>query len=490
MPVLAVDGDELAAFGDIVDHRLLGFELMAQLVEVGHFQLGAHLDLARGRLQVAKQQLEQGGLAGTVGAEQADTVAALQDHGEVAYQRLAAGMGEADVLHHDHLLAGLVRAFQLEAGLALALAALGAFATHFLQCPNPPFVARAAGLDALADPHFFLGQALVEQCVGSFFGGQLLFLVHQETGVVAVPVDQVATIQLEDAGRQGLQEGAVVGNEQHRAVEAQQRFLEPGDGADVQVVGRFVEQQQVRLGDQRLGQQHAPTPAAGEFGEGLVGRQLQAAEGAVHQLLQAPAIARLEFLLDPREARQVIVGIDVQAQVVVLGEQLADFRQTLGHHVEHCPFVGTRQFLGQFADLQRRCAPDFAVVGLLFALDHLEQAGLAGTVAPDHADPLATADLPRHLVQQGSGAKGKGYIGELEQGHGRLRKQGAHFTPDRHRMARRFHRHAATAKLRRAIRPASGAPRDSGRAPVPRAVETPVGSRCGPADVTRHHLPG
>ncbi|ORA03626.1 hypothetical protein BST14_28655, partial [Mycobacterium arosiense ATCC BAA-1401 = DSM 45069] len=65
-----------------------------------------------------------------------------------------------------------------------------------------------------------------------------------------------------------------------------------------------------------------------------------------------------------------------------------------------------------------------------------------------------------------------------------------HFTPDRHRMARRFHRHAATAKLRRAIRPASGAPRDSGRAPVPRAVETPVGSRCGPADVTRHHLPG
>lgn len=67
---------------------------------------------------------------------------------------------------------------QLEAGLALALAALGAFATHFLQCE--PARVRAAGLDALADPHFFLGQALVEQCVGGFFGGQLLFLVRRK----------------------------------------------------------------------------------------------------------------------------------------------------------------------------------------------------------------------------------------------------------------------------------------------------------------------
>ncbi|MGV8540181.1 ATP-binding cassette domain-containing protein, partial [Pseudomonas aeruginosa] len=39
------------------------------------------------------------------------------------------------------------------------------------------------------------------------------------------------------------------------------------------------------------------------FGEGLVGRQLQAAEGAVHQLLQAPAIARLSRVQQELEAR-------------------------------------------------------------------------------------------------------------------------------------------------------------------------------------------
>ena len=70
MTVLAIDGDEVAAFGDVVDHRLLRLELVTQLVEIRHFQLGADLDAAAGGLQIAEQQLEQRGLASTVGAQQ------------------------------------------------------------------------------------------------------------------------------------------------------------------------------------------------------------------------------------------------------------------------------------------------------------------------------------------------------------------------------------------------------------------------------------
>ncbi|MNF55709.1 hypothetical protein D3C84_371810 [compost metagenome] len=217
-------------------------------------------------------------------------------------------------------------------------------------------------------------------------------------------------------------------DEQHGALEILQRFFEPGNRTDVQVVGRFVEQQQVRLGHQGLGQQDATTPAAGQFGEGLVGRQLQTAQGAVDQLLQTPAVAGFEVVLDVHQLVQVGVGDDVLAQVVVLRKQLAHTVQAFGHHVEHCPLVGHWQFLRQFADLEARGTPYRAVIGLLIALDQLHHAGLACAVAADDAHPLTTGDLPGHLVQQRHSAERKGHIAEFEQGHELLQKPGAHST--------------------------------------------------------------
>ncbi|MCY1530082.1 hypothetical protein D9M68_652580 [compost metagenome] len=213
-----------------------------------------------------------------------------------------------------------------------------------------------------------------------------------------------------------------MGNEQHGTVEAQQRLFQPGDRADVEVVGRLVEQQQIRLGDQRLGQQHPPPPAAGQFGQGLVGRQLQAAQGAIDQLLQAPAVTGLEVMLDMHELVQIGLGDDVLAQVVILRQQLADPVQALGNHIEDRPSVGDRQLLRQLADLQPRRTPDRAVIGLLVALDQLQHARFAGAIAADDARPLATGNLPRHLVQQRHGAVGQGNIGELKQGHGTPRQ--------------------------------------------------------------------
>ncbi|MCY1448887.1 hypothetical protein D9M71_655950 [compost metagenome] len=144
---------------------------------------------------------------------------------------------------------------------------------------------------------------------------------------------------------------------------------------------------------------------------------MQAAQGAFHQLLQAPAVARFQLLLDAGELREIIFVLNVQAQVVIAGQQFADLGEPLGDHVVHRTIIGARQLLRQFADLQRRRPPDVAVIGHLLALDQLEHARLAGAVAADDADPLSPGDLPGHLVQQRRGAKGKGHIGELQQGH-------------------------------------------------------------------------
>ena len=194
------------------------------------------------------------------------------------------------------------------------------------------------------------------------------------------------------------------------------------------MVGRFVEQQQIRFGNQSLCQQDATTPAAGQFGEGFVSRQLQTAQGAVYQLLQAPAVAGFEVLLDVHQLVQVSIGNDVLAQVVVLREQFTNTVQTFGNHVEHGPFVGRRQLLRQFANLEAGRAPNRAVIGFLITFYQLHHAGLSGAVAADDAHPLSTGDLPGHLVQQRHRAESKGHIAEFEQGHELLQKLGAHST--------------------------------------------------------------
>ncbi len=152
-------------------------------------------------------------------------------------------MGEGHILGDDDLLAGLLCGFHLERGFALDIAPLAALGAQRLQCTHAAFIAGTPRLDALANPHFFLSQLLVEQRIGRFLSRQLLLLVHQEARVVAIPVDQVAAVQFEDTGRQVLQECPVVGDEQHGTVETGKRLFQPGNRADIQVVGGLVEQQ-------------------------------------------------------------------------------------------------------------------------------------------------------------------------------------------------------------------------------------------------------
>ena len=66
-------------------------------------------------------------------------------------------------------------------------------------------------------------------------------------------------------GADHVQEVTVVRNDNHGAVAIVQRLLQPANGVDVQVVGRFIEQQDIRIGKQRLRQQDTQLPARRDF---------------------------------------------------------------------------------------------------------------------------------------------------------------------------------------------------------------------------------
>ncbi len=70
------------------------------------------------------------------------------------------------MLQVDHFFARRLRIGQRHARIASEVAPLGTLSAQCFQRANATFVAGAPGLDALADPHFFLRQFLVEQRVG------------------------------------------------------------------------------------------------------------------------------------------------------------------------------------------------------------------------------------------------------------------------------------------------------------------------------------
>lgn len=62
----------------------------------------------------------------------------------------------------------------------------------------------------------------------------------------------------------------VVRDDDHGALALVQYLLQPANGVDVQVVGRFVQQQDIRVGEEGLGQQHPQLPARRHGAHGAV----------------------------------------------------------------------------------------------------------------------------------------------------------------------------------------------------------------------------
>ncbi len=255
------DLDEFRAGTDDVGELRLGVERGAELVEVSDLLFGAAADAAAGRFSQTQDQAQQAGLASAVGADDADAVATHQprrevaDHGLVA--AIVAAVGECDVLQFGNQATALLALVHAHADLPQALAALRPSDPQVLQTLDPAGAARAPRLDAFTDPGFLLREELVELCGLFGFVLQPAGLAHQVFGEVAGKAHQPATVEFEDAAGDGVEEGAVVGDHHHGAGEVADQTLQPEDAVDVEVVGRLVEQQQIRLTDQRPRQRDA-----------------------------------------------------------------------------------------------------------------------------------------------------------------------------------------------------------------------------------------
>ncbi len=251
----------------VAQRRLVATQLLDLVLrEVADLQPVAFDAPARQQRLLAGERLDQRGLAGAVRTEQAESSARAQRQLHVAHDgavaiaqcrvlerqqriRRAQRLGEFEVERRVDVRGGdvLQPVERLEAALRLArLARLGAEALDEAR--------HVRDLALLLLEHRLLH-------------GETRGALRLERGVVAGVQREHAALEVRDVRDAAVEEVAVVRDQQQRAAVAREPALQPDHGVEVEVVGGFVEQQQVGAAHQRLREVQAHAPAAGEIGD-------------------------------------------------------------------------------------------------------------------------------------------------------------------------------------------------------------------------------
>jgi hypothetical protein len=89
------------------------------------------------------------------------------------------------------------------------------------------------------------------------------------------------------------------------ALEVDEQLFQPFDRVEIQMIGRFVEQQDVRGRHEGLGERHTLAGAARERADAGGGVEMQPVEGFLDPLLPVPGIERLDLGLERVEVQVV-----------------------------------------------------------------------------------------------------------------------------------------------------------------------------------------
>ena len=381
--------------GSLLQHRPLGLQHFgAVLGEVTHLHPQPQVTHTGLRRQVARQQLEQGGLAGAVGSDQHRAVAPLRFELEAGVNHVLP-VGEIHPFESDDPLTALLRLRECKINRRRRLLRRVDLlhAVDLLELGLSPRRRGVLGSEPVHEVHQATNFALLV-----LEGGQLLLLLGLalvEKGVVVARVAVEPLIaNLDDTGDQLIEKLPVVRDDQNRSRVILQIALKPNEGFEIQMVGGLIEHEDVRLMHQQPGQVRPHDPTTGQLARRPL--KIRIAEGQA-----------LEQALGLGDGRTV--GIEV---VIIF--RLGTGSMLAGGDFQHRLITHRRALLGQEADGRPALEGHQTVVRLLLLEDELEERGLAGAIRTHQAQSVLTVELQRQVREQGPSAIALGHIGNSQ----------------------------------------------------------------------------
>ncbi|PTC33665.1 large tegument protein [Pseudomonas paraeruginosa] len=382
--LLALAGGDTLQMQQRAGLRIERVELM--LGEVADRQVLAAQQASTQFGQVASQGLDQGRLAGAVGAEQTDARAGHQLQLDLLQHRLVA-IAEAAVAEIQQRPGNLVRLAEAEVERRIDVGRRQFL--EALQRLDPALrLARLGGLGLEAGDEALHVRALrLLLLVGLLLLRQALGTGPLEGGIAAPIKSQLAVLEVHHVVHHRIEEVAVVGDQHEGARIALEPVLQPEDRVEVEVVGRLVEQQQVGRAHQRLRQVQAHPPATGEVADAAL--HLLAAEAQAGEQLSRPRIGGIAVGVVQLGVQACLGGAVVRR--FCGGQGRLDFAQAevTVEHIVHGQALEGIDLLAHVRDAP--VGRQLAIAGVLaeLATQQGEQAGLASAIGPDQAGLLA-----------------------------------------------------------------------------------------------------
>ncbi len=230
--------------------------------------------------------------------------------------------------------------------------------------------------------------------------------------IVAAAIEhELAVVEMENVVGYRVENVAVVADDDEGAPPVAQKGLQPQRRLEVEMVGRLVEQQQVRLGEERGGEGDAHPPTAGEGRQrAFLRRGVEAESGE-----DDPGPRRRRMGIDIEEPRVDFTDTMRVMRLVGLVQERGALEIGGEHHLDRRRVAAGRLLLDG-ADAQAFLHADLAGIGLQLAEDEMQQCRLAGAVAPDEPDFPAGIDLRAGGLDQGAPADSVGEIGKIQHG--------------------------------------------------------------------------
>ncbi len=377
--------DEVPAFRDHLPDGLRRVKGVTLLVHIGELDGLPYSDGAGIGLHTSRDHLEKRGLARAVGADDADDAACGQSEGHAVEEKPVA----VDLAHPLSLDDDLAQAWSgRDVDFELFLLFLRVLAQKRFVRVHARLGLRLAPLWRHADPLQLALQGLLPLCFALLLVLEPELFLLEPGGVVTLPGDAVAPVELQDPPGHVVKEVAVVGDRDHRAFILLEMTLQPGDRLGVQMIRGLVQEQNVGLSEQKPAQGHPPLLAAGKHAHcGVARRAAQGVHGHLEPGVDVPGIQMVDLFLQLSLARHERLHLVVRhglgklrADLVVLVDQVHSLLQAFLHHLPYGLVRVQCRLLLEIPECVSRRQDGPAVVLLVHPGHDAQQGALAGPV--------------------------------------------------------------------------------------------------------------